>query len=91
MKTILSLVGAVMLGAPASAQVLQLVEVQPGISVVRDFDREVFFADGYYWHAGSSGWWYRAREYRSTWEPVQRSDVPPGLIRLPRGHYARYR
>ncbi len=67
-----------------------LVEIQPGVRVVQDFDQEVFYVDGWYWHPGPAGWWYRTHDYRGGWEPVEVRWVPNQLLGLPRGHYVRY-
>ena len=36
-----------------------LVEIQPGVWVVSDYDDSVFYSDGYYWR-WNSGVWYRS-------------------------------
>ena len=68
-----------------------MVEVQPGIFVVHDYDEEVFVADGMYWVRGADGRWYRARDYRGGWVAVQPRTVPAALVRIPRGHYKHYK
>lgn len=89
------------LGAsPASAQIRlkidlplppipKLVLIQPGIQVVEDFDEEVFFHNGWYWCRRSDGW-YRARSPRARFEWVEVRHVPPGLAKMPAGHYRRW-
>ncbi len=67
-----------------------LVVVQPGIQVVQDFDEEVFFVNGYYW-IRRDGRWYRARDHRAAWVYVEPRRVPPGLVRIPPGHYRHWR
>jgi len=68
-----------------------VVEVQPGIFVVHDYDEEVFVADGMYWVRGADDRWYRARDYRGGWVAVQPQTVPVALVRIPRGHYKHYK
>jgi hypothetical protein len=68
-----------------------LVEVEPGVQVVRDCDDEVFFSGGWYWHAGPDGTWYRTRSYRGGWVVAPRRAVPVAIVRMPRGHYRHYR
>lgn len=68
-----------------------VVEVQPGIFVVRDCDDEVFVADGMYWVRAADGRWYRARDYRGGWIAVQPRMIPPALVGMPRGHYKHYK
>ena len=67
-----------------------LVEVSPGVRVVRDCDEEVFFHGGYYWHPGPRGAWFRTRSYRGGWEMAPRHAVPMALVRLPPGHYRHF-
>ena len=40
---------------------------EPGVQVVEDNDEEVFFVDGYYWHPGPDGVWFRTRTWRGGW------------------------
>ena len=68
-----------------------VVEVQPGLFVVHDYDEEVFVVDGQYWTRGADGRWYRARDYRGGWVVVQPPTVPPALVRSPRGQYKHYK
>ena len=100
-KTMLAALAALALSpSPAPAQVgvqIQvnipvnppLVVVQPGIQVVENWDEEVFFTGGYYW-VRRDGYWYRASSPRATWVYVEPHHVPPGLTRLPPGHYKHY-
>ena len=67
-----------------------LVDVSPGVRVVRDCDEEVFFHGGYYWHPGRDGVWYRTRNYRGGWVMAPRHEVPGALVRLPRGQYRHF-
>jgi hypothetical protein len=66
-----------------------LVEVQPGVRVVQDFDEEVFFVRGYYW-ARREGNWYRARDHRGTWLYVRPNLVPATLVGQEPGRYRRW-
>lgn len=66
-----------------------LVVVQPGIQVVENWDEEVFFTGGYYWVC-RNGYWYRASSPRARWVYVEHRHVPPGVARLPPGHYKHY-
>ena len=68
-----------------------VVEVQPGVFVVHDYDEEVFVVDGQYWTRGADGRWYRARDYRGGWVAAQPPTVPAVLVRSPRGHYKHYK
>jgi len=67
-----------------------LVVVHPGISVVSDYDQEVFYADGYYWTRRDDGW-IRARDHRGTWARVEPRYVPAPLVQAPPGRYRHYR
>ncbi len=68
-----------------------LVTVQPGVQVVEDSEQEVFFVDGYYWHAGADGTWWHTRDHRGGWVVAPRRAVPGALVRFPRGQYRHYR
>jgi hypothetical protein len=41
----------------------ELVEVEPGVQVVADYDEPVFYSDNYYWRY-NAGIWYRSNDYR---------------------------
>ncbi len=67
-----------------------LVVIQPGIQVVENYDEEVFFTGGYYWvHRGP--YWYRSPRPSANFVMVEERRVPPGLRRLPPGHYKHWR
>ncbi|HEY7724480.1 MAG TPA: hypothetical protein VH880_04050 [Anaeromyxobacteraceae bacterium] len=98
-----ALAAALLAAAPASAQLSvqvqvdlglppqpALVEVEPGVQVVADFREEVFLSGGYYWLRRDAGW-YRARRPNAAFVHVEPARVPPGLVRLPPGHYRHYR
>jgi hypothetical protein len=67
-----------------------LVVVRPGVSVVRDYDDEVFYSDGYYWARQDQGW-YRTRDHRGSWAQVEERQVPEIIVRSPPGRYRHYR
>ncbi len=66
-----------------------LVVVQPGIQVVAGYPEEVFVTNGIYWLRRDGGW-YRSIQPRTGFVVVSPSRVPPGLARLPPGHYRNY-
>jgi len=66
-----------------------LVEVQPGVRVVTDFQEEVFLYGGAYW-LRRDALWYRAPRPGVVFVHVEPPRVPPGLLRLPPGHYRHY-
>jgi len=66
-----------------------LVVIEPGVSVVRDYDEEVFHADGYYWVRQDRSW-YRSRDHRSGWVRVDQRHVPAPVARAPPGRYRHY-
>jgi hypothetical protein len=67
-----------------------LVVVQPGVSVVRDLDEEIFYSDGYYW-ARQDRTWYRAQDHRRGWARVEGRYVPAAIVQSPPGRYRHYR
>jgi hypothetical protein len=67
-----------------------LVEVQPGVRVVRDLDEEVFFVDGRYWVRRDERW-YSARSPRGRWAYVESRRAPDSLTRMPPGLFRHWR
>jgi hypothetical protein len=67
-----------------------LLVVQPGVSVVRDYDEEIFFSNGYYW-ARQDQRWYRARDGRSQWSRMDDRNVPVAIVQSPPDRYRHYR
>ena len=97
-----SLVAVAVAPVPAPAQVdlrIQLgvplppappvVVIQPGIQVVTGYPEEVFVVGGYYWLRRDDAW-YRSIHPRTGFILVAPSRVPPGLTKLPPGHYRNY-
>jgi hypothetical protein len=66
-----------------------LVVVQPGVSVVENWDEEVFFVSPYYW-VRRGDLWYRARSPRAAFRAVPMRAVPVTLVRMPPGQYVKY-
>src|SRR5947209_9402179 len=66
-----------------------LVVVQPGVSVVRDMDEEVFYADGYYW-TRQDRYWYRSHDHRRGWSRVEGRYVPASIEQSTPGRYRHY-
>ncbi len=63
-----------------------MVVIQPGVQVVENYHEEVFFTGGWYW-VRRGPYWYRAPRPGATFVMVEQRRVPPGLMRLPPGHY----
>ncbi|MDF1564294.1 MAG: hypothetical protein P1V51_14690 [Deltaproteobacteria bacterium] len=67
------------------------VVVAPGIRVVPEYEHEVFFVGGHYWHL-HDGHWYRAKSLKHPkWKKWKHKDVPPGLRKLPPGKYKHWK
>ena len=66
-----------------------LVVVSDGVQVVPDYEQEVFYVDGWYWHRYRDVW-YRTRDHRGGWVVAQRQYVPVALTRFPPGKYRRH-
>jgi hypothetical protein len=67
-----------------------LVVVSPGIQVVPDYDDEVFFADGFYWHRKGKHW-YRTPSHRGGWVVVDHRIVPASLVGFKPGKFKHYK
>jgi hypothetical protein len=52
-----------------------LVEVEPGVQVIVDYDEPIFYSDNYYWR-NDGGSWYRSSYYNRGWVSAQ----PPVVI-----------
>jgi hypothetical protein len=63
-----------------------LVQVEPGVRVVQDFDDEVFFINGWYF-VERDGNWYRTRDHRGTWRYVKPAGLPAALAHHEPGRY----
>ena len=53
----------------------ELVEVEPGVQVIVDYDEPVFYSDNYYWRE-NGGVWYRSSYHNRGWVTAQ----PPVVI-----------
>jgi len=93
MRTLHSVLFAVVLSAcTGSAQVHTtaeadytapaLVEVEPGVQVVADYDQPIFFSEGAYWRY-DNGVWYRSRYHDREWVTVQTPAVAVARIQRP--------
>jgi len=56
-----------------------LVLVEPGVQVVDNYDEEVFFVDGFYWHHRGPHW-YRTNAYTGGWVLVEPRFVPERIV-----------
>jgi hypothetical protein len=81
--------GAVRYSATAQVSTPELVEIEPGVMVVADYDEPVFYSEGVYWRY-YGGIWYRSPYYNRAW--VRVSAPPVAVRRIPRPeYYVRYR
>ncbi len=69
-----------------------LVELQPGLQVIPDFDLEVFFTGNAYW-LRTDGRWYQARRpaASATFTLAEPRAVPAALAKLPADSHVLYR
>ncbi len=74
------------------AQVIELVELRPGLWVAVDYPRPVFFSNGYYWMYRNGQWLRSYTYYSGDWVIVHYRYVPPTLRYLdrPPRYYVRY-
>jgi hypothetical protein len=99
----LALVAALAFAVPAFAQVQvrvtlpsivfpappRLVLVEPGVQVVDNYDEEVYFVDGFYWHHNGPNW-YRTNAYTGGWVQVEPRIVPPRIAVYEPGRFRRW-
>jgi hypothetical protein len=81
--------GSVRSSAYVEPEPPDMVLIEPGVYVLADYDRPVFYSHGYYW-LYSDGYWLRSYSYGSGYVRVR--SVPYGVRRIHRPHrYVRYR
>lgn len=81
--------GSVRYTARAEVTTPELIEVEPGVRVVADYDEPVFYNDGFYWRY-EGGVWYRSPYYNRSW--IRVSTVPLAVRRIERPErYVHYR
>jgi hypothetical protein len=82
--------GAVRYSAPvAFVQAPDLVYVEPGVYVVRDYGDAVYYSDGYYW-SSRGGVWYRTAHWNDPWVTVHMNVVPRTFVHRDHRAYVRY-
>jgi hypothetical protein len=81
--------GSVRSSAYVESEPPDMVLVEPGVYVLADYDRPVFYTNGYYW-LYSDGYWLRSYSYGGGFVRVR--AVPYGVRRIHRPYaYVRYR
>lgn len=65
-----------------------LVEIEPGVQVIVDYDEPIFYSDNYYWR-NDGGSWYRSSYYNRGWVSAQ-PPVVVGRVSMS-GNYRHYR
>jgi hypothetical protein len=81
--------GGVRYGAHATVYTPELVEIEPGVRVVVDYDEPVFYSDGAYWRY-YAGVWYRSPQYNRGWIRVSAPPIAVRRIERPE-RYVHYR
>lgn len=67
-----------------------LVEVEPGVRVVEDYDEEVFVVNNQYW-VRRDDHWFRASSWNGRWVYVEPRHVPSRIVRVAPGHYKHWK
>lgn len=67
-----------------------LVEVEPGVRVVEDYDEEVFVVNNQYW-VRRDDHWFRASSWNGRWVYVEPRRVPSRIVRVAPGHYRHWK
>ena len=81
--------GEVRYSAQAEVTTPEMVEVEPGVQVVADYDEPVFYNEGFYWRY-YGGVWYRSPQYNRAW--VRVDTVPVAVRHIDRPErFAHYR
>jgi hypothetical protein len=71
------------------AQAPDLVYVEPGVYVVRNYNDAVYYSDGYYW-SSRGGVWYRTAHWSDPWVTVHVGAVPRTFVHRDHRVYAHY-
>jgi hypothetical protein len=66
-----------------------LVYVEPGVYVVRDYDYPVYYIDGVY-YSYRGGTWYHTSHWSDPWVHVHVNVVPSLVVHRDHRHYVRY-
>jgi hypothetical protein len=81
--------GSVQYSGQATVVTPTMVEVEPGVQVVEDYDQPVFYSDGLYWRY-EGGVWYRSNYFDRAYVRVY--NVPVAVQRIQRPErYVHYR
>ena len=83
--------------APVVVAAPPMVEIEPGIQVISDYDQPVFYSDNLYWRY-DGGTWYSSRWHDRGWatsynvpERVRRVDRPQSYVHYRGGARTEYR
>ncbi len=68
-----------------------LVVVESDVYVVENASYPIYFVDGFYWHVGSAGHWYRASRWDEPWVTVQLGYVPTRIVHRDHHSYVHFR
>ncbi len=68
-----------------------LVVVEPNVYVVENASYSIYFVDGFYWHIGSGGHWYRASRWDEPWVTVDLHYVPTRIVHRDHHAYVHFR
>lgn len=60
----------------ASVTMPELIEINPGVQVIADYDEPIFYSSNYYWRSDGAVW-YRSSNYTSGWVRV---ETAPAVI-----------
>lgn len=79
--------GTATYSATATVDTPELVEVEPGVQVIYDYDEPVFYSDNYYWR-NDGGRWYRSSYHNRGWVAYEApSRVRTVSVRANYRHY----
>lgn len=67
----------------------ELVYVEPGVYVVRNYDDAVYYSDGYYW-CNRGGVWYHTAYWNDPWVTVSVNVVPSIFVHRDHRTYVHY-
>jgi len=87
--------GEVVVAEPAPQVVVfteppPLVVVEQDVYVVENSSYAIYFIDGFYWHVGSGGGWYRASRWDDPWARVELNFVPTRIVHRDHHSYVHF-
>jgi hypothetical protein len=67
-----------------------VVEIEPGVAVIPEWQHEVFYSDGWYWTRYEGRWYQGSGRHNDGWHFVEAHQVPRAVADVPPGRYVQW-